>query len=122
MTSLKLTAGALTPAIDQKTVEQCLLDNPGEPINFIGQKRARAALAFGLGINTLGYNLYVMGESALGRHSLIDEHLKSVAKDKGTPDEWCYINNFEDGREPRALRLKPEESRQFCKDIETIYR
>ena len=117
LTEFKLDATALTPAIDVQTVKECLSVAPAEPINFIGQKRARAALAFGLGIDSLGYNLYVMGESALGRHSLIDEHLKMVAKEKGTPDEWCYINNFDDGRVPKALRLKPGESRTFTKDV-----
>ncbi len=113
----KLKATQLTPSIDLNAILESLANEPPEPINFIGQKRARSALEFGLGIQSQGYNIYVMGESALGRHSLIDEHLKSVAKTKGTPDEWCYINNFEDTRIPKALRLKPEESKVFCEDI-----
>ncbi len=117
---LKLDIEALSPAIDQQAINESLSVDAHEPINFIGQKRARAALAFGLGIESLGYNVYVMGESALGRHSLIDEHLKSVAKQKGTPDEWCYINNFDDNRVPRAIRLKPEESKVFCDDISKL--
>lgn len=114
---LKLEAPQLTPKIDLHAIHESLANEPPEPINFIGQKRARSALEFGLGIQSQGYNIYVMGESALGRHSLIDEHLKSVAKSKGTPDEWCYINNFEDNRVPKALRLQPEESKVFCEDV-----
>lgn len=117
---LKQSADALSPHIDRQAVELSLSVSPHEPVNFIGQKRAQAALAFGLGIESLGYNLYIMGESALGRHSLIDEHLKSVAKNKGTPDEWCYINNFEDNRVPRAIRLKPQESKEFRDDISKL--
>jgi predicted ATP-dependent protease len=117
---LKLEIEALSPAIDLEAIHESLKVDAHEPINFIGQKRARAALAFGLGIESLGYNVYVMGESALGRHSLIDEHLKSVAKLKGTPDEWCYINNFDDNRVPRAIRLKPGESKVFCDDISKL--
>lgn len=117
---LKLDASALTPNIDIDAIHESLKNEPAEPINFIGQKRARSALEFGLGIESHGYNIYVMGESALGRHSLIDEHLKSIAKTKGTPDEWCYINNFEDSRIPRALRLKPQESKTFCEDISKL--
>ena len=37
---------------------------------FIGQERAREALTFGLGIMLL-YNLYVMGEPATGRYTLV---------------------------------------------------
>ena len=114
---LKLSADKLTAHINLEKVKANLAVEPPEPINFIGQKRARAALEFGLGIESLGYNVYVMGEPALGRHSLIDEHLKEVAKTKGTPDEWCYINNFDDNRVPKAIRLEPEESKQFCDDI-----
>jgi predicted ATP-dependent protease len=117
---LKLDIEALSPNIDLQAIHESLSVDAHEPINFIGQKRARAALAFGLGIESLGYNVYVMGESALGRHSLVDEHFKSVAKKKGTPDEWCYINNFDDNRVPRAIRLKPEESKVFCDDISKL--
>lgn len=114
---LKLQVNELTPKIDLNAIHESLANEPVAPINFIGQKRARSALEFGLGIESQGYNIYVMGESALGRHSLIDEHLKSVAKNRGTPDEWCYINNFEDSRVPKALRLQPQESKVFCEDI-----
>ncbi len=117
---LKQNAQVLSPHIDLQAVHQSLTSSPQEPINFIGQKRAQAALAFGLGIESSGYNLYIMGESALGRHSLIDEHLKSVAKNKGTPDEWCYINNFDDNRLPKAIRLKPEEGKTFCDDMSKL--
>lgn len=117
---LKLPVSGLTAPIDIAQIKASLAVEPPEPINFIGQKRARSALEFGLGIESMGYNIYVMGESSLGRHSLIDEHLKVVAKTKGTPDEWCYINNFEDNRVPKAIRLKPEESKLFCDDISNL--
>ncbi|MFT5164430.1 MAG: hypothetical protein ACI9FJ_003032, partial [Alteromonadaceae bacterium] len=117
---LKQSVGDLSPLIDLKAVEQSLKSTPLEPVNFLGQKRAQAALAFGLGIESKGYNVYIMGESSLGRHSLIDELLKKVTKAKGTPDEWCYINNFDDNRLPRVIRLKPQESKQFSDDISEL--
>ena len=39
---------------------------PGNEKVFIGQKRAKRALEFGLGIDLPGYNIFVMGEHASG--------------------------------------------------------
>jgi hypothetical protein len=41
--------------------------------SLIGQERAKNALSFGLGVDFQGYNLYVMGEQASGRFTLVSE-------------------------------------------------
>jgi len=38
---------------------------------LIGQERAKEAVAFGLGVSSSGYNMYVMGEQATGRFTLM---------------------------------------------------
>ncbi len=72
-------------------------------------------------VNMPGYNLYVMGEPALGRYTLVQDILQSAASEKETPDDWCYINNFEDERVPQTLRLLPGEGRVLVKKIEEFH-
>ncbi|MCI0732665.1 MAG: AAA family ATPase [Methylococcaceae bacterium] len=71
----------------------------------VGQSRAIAALDFGVKIPDRGYNLYVLGRSGSHRHLIVEEFLKSRASTKGTPCDWCYLNNFDDERKPIVVSL-----------------
>lgn len=85
--------------------------------NMLGQPRATRALEFGIDIKQPGYNLYVAGESGIGRTSYILDYLKSIAHQSNTPDEWLYINNFDNPLQPRTLRLPETQGRVFYNDI-----
>lgn len=78
-----------------------LEDLPG----LIGQERAIEAVAFGIGIKRQGYNLFALGVSGTGKHSVIADYLRRQAARQPTPDDWCYVNNFTDPQKPNALRL-----------------
>ena len=97
----------ITAKPSRRLINHALKDDNAMQATFIGQARAREALDFGLGINAKGYNLYVMGEQATGRFTLVHEYIAKYVQKVLTPDDWCYINNFEDEREPFALRLPP---------------
>ncbi len=71
----------------------------------IGQERAMAAIEFGLQIQQSGYNLYLLGPEGTGKHSAIWNLLTQLAKDQATPDDWCYVNNFNNSQKPSALNL-----------------
>lgn len=116
----RLAHSALGPQFDTDTIQKLMASEIDNNVNFIGQQRAQQALEFGLDMEMTGYNLFVMGEPATGRHTLIDNHLKEVAKLKATPKEWCYVNNFEDTRAPVGLRLAPGESKQLVADIRSF--
>ena len=88
--------------------------------SLIGQERAKNALSFGLGVNAPGYNLYVMGEQATGRYTLISDYIKAQKTQKHPLLDWCYLNNLEAEREPIALSLRAGESKQLVDDIETL--
>lgn len=115
-----LQAVSLKPQIDLNTLHQSLATTTEESVKFIGQKRAQQALEFGLGIDAPGYNLYVMGEPALGRYTMVMSLLKEIAKRKETPQEWCFLNNFEDSRRPTAIRFSPEQSSLFHDDMASL--
>lgn len=72
---------------------------------MVGQQRAQSAIQFGIGIPHRGYNLFVMGPSGSGKHSLVQEFIHRKAIDCPPPDDWCYVNNFERTHCPVALSL-----------------
>ncbi|MDX1677002.1 ATP-binding protein [Arsukibacterium sp.] len=109
----------LGPLLDDSQIEQALTTAELIP-GFIGQDRAKSALAFAIGMDMPGYNLYVMGEPALGRFTLVQDILQHAAAEKATPNEWCYLNNFDDERVPNTLRLLPGDGRILVKKLEAL--
>ncbi|MBZ9612911.1 Lon protease family protein [Rheinheimera maricola] len=116
---LALNVQQLGPQLDAKLIKQALDVQQLIPA-FIGQDRAKSALAFAIGMDMPGYNLYVMGEPALGRFTLVQDILQQAASEKATPEEWCYLNNFDDERVPGTLRLLPGEGKVLVKKIEAL--
>ncbi len=86
----------------------------------LGQDRAVNAIQFGVAMNRPGYNIFVMGDTGTGRSSYVKDYLKSEAKRQHTPNVWCYVNNFKNPREPKALELMPEQASQFKERIATL--
>ncbi|BBI98537.1 ATP-dependent protease [Ferrigenium kumadai] len=81
----------------------------------IGQTRAMDAIRFGAGIRHDGYNLFVLGPSGTGKHSLVQQFLKKKAGGEPKQADWCYINNFAQPHKPKMLKLpsgRGEELRQ----------
>lgn len=115
-----LSPDTLEAIIDEEKIANILGSNIDAPVNFIGQERAQSALEFGLDMEMNGYNLFVMGEPATGRHTLIDNLLQEVAKTKETPYEWCYVNNFDENQCPNYIRLAPGESKKLVDDIDSF--
>ena len=73
----------------------------------IGQERAVEALNFAVRIRAKGYNVYALGASGTGRHSMVEDLLRHRAEGEPTPPDWCYVNNFDDPQQPRILQLPP---------------
>ncbi|KKO44756.1 ATP-dependent protease [Arsukibacterium ikkense] len=116
---LALTPAQLGPVLHNDQIDQALATPELIP-GFIGQERAKSALAFAIGMDMPGYNLYVMGEPALGRFTLVQDILQHAAAEKATPMEWCYLNNFDDERVPNTLRLLPGDGRLLVKKLEAL--
>ena len=83
----------------------------------IGQDRALEAIDFGVGMQHEGYNLFVLGSTGIGKHEVIIRELERRASKGTTPDDWCYVNNFEQPHKPNALKLPTGEARKFQKKM-----
>ena len=116
---LALDPAQLGPILQDDQIERALATAELIP-GFIGQDRAKSALAFAIGMDMPGYNLYVMGEPALGRFTLVQDILQHAAAEKATASEWCYLNNFDDERVPNTLRLLPGDGRILVKKLEAL--
>lgn len=93
---------------DFETTES--LDGP-EP--FLGQKRALRALQFGAEARSPGFNVFVFGMHGSGRTSMTELYLGQLAATRPTPDDWCYVHNFDKGARPRAISLPAGRGRPF---------
>ncbi len=86
----------------------------------IGQERALDSIRFGVGIPHEGYNLYVMGSTGLGRHTMVHEALEQRAKDAPRPPDWCYISNYDHPHNPFAISLPAGTARRLRKQMEQL--
>ncbi|MHA7814927.1 MAG: Lon protease family protein [Pseudohaliea sp.] len=86
-----------------------------EPLPFeLGQERAVEALDFGLAVDGLGFNIFLAGSTGSGRRELLRGLLeRRQAARAEPPEDWCYVNNFDDPGKPIALRLPPGRGRQL---------
>jgi len=91
------------------------LDATTEPI---GQERAVAALRLAVGVAQPGYNLFAFGPHGVGKRATVEALLAEDAVARPRPSDWCYVNNFADGRRPIALRLPPGTANALHKDVE----
>lgn len=87
---------------------------------FIGQERAVEAIKFGLGMEHRGYNLYLAGPLGVGKTSAIKTILSKTAKNKPTPLDWCYVYNFSNPNEPKAISFPTGLGKGFKKDMEGL--
>lgn len=87
---------------------------------IIGQERAVRAMEFGLRVRCPGYNVYVSGPTGTGRSTYARSAVEAVAADGAVPDDWCYVNNFDDPVQPLALRLPAGQGRKFAQDVDEL--
>jgi len=95
-------------------------DEVGDLTETIGQSRALQAIHFGVEIEHEGYNLFVMGPPGIGKHSTVREYLRKKAKERPTPPDWVYVNNFEHSHKPRALRLPAGWGERLRREMEHL--
>jgi lon-related putative ATP-dependent protease len=86
----------------------------------IGQERAVRAMDFGLHVHDRGYNIYISGVPGIGKNTIIKSMIRRVAETQPSPDDWCYVHNFQDPDRPKALNLLAGKGREFQRDMERL--
>ena len=110
------------------------LGNPCDPKRFrfgttaevdplsriVGQQRALDSIDFGLNMRSLGYNIYVLGETGTGKTSAIRAFVSRKAQSEPVPTDWAYVYNFLEPEEPIALSLPPGRGVEFQRDMSEL--
>lgn len=86
-----------------------LEDLPG----LAGQARAMEAVRFGTGIERPGFNLFVLGAPGSGAYDAVRRYLEENGKRAAEVADWAYVHDFETGRTPVALKLRPGRGREL---------
>ena len=58
------------------------------------------------------------GSRPAGRHTFVRQFLEDKAAGRPAPSDWCYVYNFDDPRQPKALRLPPGVGKNLRVDVE----
>ncbi|MBU6949908.1 MULTISPECIES: Lon protease family protein [unclassified Hahella] len=91
-----------------------------EPLEgILGQNRAQEAVQFAISMADAGYNIYAIGRNGLGKRTMIMRFLEKKRSDAVASD-WCYVNNFDDVRSPKVLRLPAGLGMPLKKDLEQL--
>ncbi|MCP4422778.1 MAG: AAA family ATPase [Chloroflexi bacterium] len=80
---------------------------------IIGQPRGTRSIAFGIGIDSHGYNIYALGAHGTGRDTAIEHYLQQQTRTAPVPDDWIYVHNFTILHQPRAIQLPAGQGAKF---------
>ncbi len=100
---------------------QCESTKDLKPLaEIVGQERAIRALKFGIGIKNHGFNIYVSGYPGTGRKTAVKSFIDQTAKTQPVPPDWCYVNNFGNQYEPKAIKLPSGKGKDFQTDMKNF--
>ncbi|MFN8159610.1 MAG: ATP-binding protein [Solirubrobacterales bacterium] len=89
-----------------------------EPLRgTIGQQRALDAVAFGLEIETHGYNIFATGPIGTGKRTTLEAHLRAQAAERPSPADRLYLFDFANEDRPMALSLPSGEGKGFVEGM-----
>ena len=116
----KLPVAALARNCDPAQLE---FEHTGEVDDLdliFGQARAETAITFGVNIRRDGFNLYVLGPAGAGKETLLRQVIARQTLGEARPDDWCYVNNFANPHQPRALRLPAGRGKNLRNDMKSL--
>ncbi len=80
---------------------------------IVGQPRALRSLEIGLSLQKSGYNIFVSGDSASGRHSAVQFCVQQLRDDIKDLRDIVYVYNFRQPDSPSVLTLLPGQGERF---------
>ncbi|WP_343116368.1 ATP-binding protein [Ostreiculturibacter nitratireducens] len=92
-----------------------------EPLDaWPGQDRALGAIRMAAKVPHSTFNLFVLGNAGSGRHEATRAELARAAAERDNPNDWVYVNNFDDPRRPKAIRLSSGKAEELRKVVEKL--
>ncbi len=88
--------------------------------DIIGQNVASEALEFGLKIKSKGYNIFISGIPGTGKTTFAKKYAKEIARTEPTPDDLCYVYNFENPKNPKLLSFPAGIGKKFKEDFDEV--
>lgn len=85
---------------------------------LIGQPSGSEALEFGLNVKSKGYNIYLAGASSSGKTTFAEKFARDIAVNEKTPDDMCYVLDFDKPGSPKLLKLEAGRGKEFKADME----
>ena len=92
-----------------------------EPLKeILGQDRVVNAMELGLKIDNPVYNIYVAGNPGTGKTTYTAKVLEYYAQNKNNHQDWCYVYNFDNPREPIIVNIERGNGKVFKDDIDDM--
>jgi predicted ATP-dependent protease len=120
MRKAELKANQLSRPCDPSSLGFQTTDELPDLQDVIGQPRALRALELGSELTGPGYNTFVLGSPGSGRTTLTLEYLQRKATHEAVPNDWCYVNNFDNPHSPRAVCMPAGLGIELRKDIQEL--
>ena len=115
----KLSADELKKFEDMNFLDFTVADFNTED-EIIGQDRAVQAMEFGLRIKKPNYHIFIAGPKGTGKKSYARKIVEKNAEMENVPDDWCYVNNFDDPSRPIVLNVPPGLGEVLCEDMNEL--
>ncbi|MGD8830220.1 MAG: ATP-binding protein [Pseudomonadales bacterium] len=120
MDELKLEPGALFKPCPPESLGFDTTAELPDLDEVLGQERALEAIRFGMGIRSQGFNLYALGASGSGRHTVVEQLVRAQAASEPAPCDYCYVFNFQSPNEPQAIGLPVGMGRSLKRDMNEL--
>ena len=110
----------LYQASDLTQLDFATTDDLEDLTDIVGQARALEAIHFGIGIKKDGYNIFALGPAGTGKHGVVTQLLLQKAGSEAEPNDWCYVNNFDQPHKPIKISLPKGLGRQLSQDMSCL--
>lgn len=91
-----------------------------DPTTVLGQDRLASSMELGMKLDRKGYNIFALGPIETDKRSHIMQFLESNGKDAETPEDLCYVNNFDDRYKPKVLKLPTGRGSELTKQMDKL--
>src|SRR5690625_1466217 len=103
--SLSLTTNQLKRNISPKDIHIESTNESLESTCLVSQALAVKLISFRINVNEIGYNIYVAGNSGVGKSLFNEAILAEFVENEAQLNDWVYVYNFNDSYQPKMLRL-----------------